>query len=186
MLRYIAARLFSTVFVIFGIVTITFAILHVVPADPARISAGLSATPEQLEKLRAEMGLKDPLYIQYIRYVKRLAVGDLGTSMLSHRRVIDDLLLYFPATLELVVAATLTFLAVGVPIGILCAMYPRRRWLTIPAEITAIAGMGIPLFWLALLLQMVFYGKLGILPATGRLDAFITPPPPTHWVLRHR
>lgn len=178
MISYLIQRLVSFVFVLGGAATIVFFIMHVAPADPARVVAGLRATPAQVEKVREEMGLNDPLIVQYGRYVRQILRGDLGTSIRTNRPIIKDLALYFPATLELVVLTTITFLTLGIGLGVLTAVYVEKRWITFPAKLLAIAGMGVPIFWLGLLAQVVFYSELGILPAVGRIAKSV--PAPQH------
>jgi len=177
-ISYLIQRLVSFVFVLGGAATIVFFIMHVAPADPARVVAGLRATPAQVEKVREEMGLNDPLIVQYGRYVRQILRGDLGTSIRTNRPIIKDLALYFPATLELVVLTTITFLTLGIGLGVLTAVYVEKRWITFPAKLLAIAGMGVPIFWLGLLAQVVFYSELGILPAVGRIAKSV--PAPQH------
>lgn len=176
MISYLIKRLISFVFVLAGAATITFFIMHVAPADPARVVAGLRATAEQVEQVREDMGLNDPLFVQYGRFVRQIVRGDLGTSMRTNRPIIKDLVLYFPATLELVVLSTIVFLALGVSLGVLTAVHVNKRWLTFPMKFVGIMGMGVPIFWLGLLAQVLFYSKLGILPAVGRIAVSVAAP----------
>ncbi len=171
--RYALQRAVGTAFVLFGVIIITFVITHAVPADPARVAAGLQATPEQVEALRRQMGLDQPIYTQLARYLRSLASGSLGTSFVSNRPVSKDLLLYFPATLELVVVATIMFLGLGLPLGIYLTISRSRvaRFLT---RAFAVTGMGVPAFWLGLMFQILFYAKLNWLPPSGRIAG--TPP----------
>lgn len=176
MLVYTIKRVGTLIFVLLGVLVIAFVITHVVPADPARVVAGLRATPEQVAKIRESMGLNDPIYVQFGRYISQLLRGDLGTSFVTSRSISRDLILYFPATLELVLAATILFLAVGIPLGIFCAVYSEHQWVTFLAKFAAIIGMGMPVFWLGLLFQIVFYAKMGLLPAAGRIAFDVAPP----------
>jgi len=175
-ISYLVKRLISFFFVLAGAATITFFIMHVAPADPARVVAGLRATAEQVDRVREEMGLNDPLFVQYGRFARQILRGDLGTSIRTNRPIIKDLALYFPATFELVVLTTLVFLSLGAGLGVLTAVYVRKRWLTFPTKLLAIIGMGVPIFWLGLLAQVVFYSKLGILPAAGRIAVSVAAP----------
>jgi peptide/nickel transport system permease protein len=172
--RYVLQRVFGTAFVLFGVVLIAFVITHVVPADPARVAAGLQATPEQVEALRKQMGLDLPVHVQLARYLRDLARGTLGTSFVSNRPVARDILLYFPATLELVTVATVVFLGLGLPLGVFLTVSRSNvaRFLT---RLLAVTGMGVPAFWLGLMFQLLFYAKLNWLPPTGRITG--TPPP---------
>lgn len=172
--RYALQRVVGAAFVLFGVIVIAFVITHVVPADPARIAAGLQATPEQVEALRKQMGLDLPLYVQFGLYLRDLAHGTLGTSFVSNRPVARDLLLYFPATLELVAVATVLFLVLGLPLGVFVVVSRSSvaRFLT---RLLAVTGMGVPAFWLGLMFQLLFYARLNWLPPTGRVTG--TPPP---------
>jgi peptide/nickel transport system permease protein len=172
---YVQRRLLSILFVLFGITVITFLITNVVPADPARVAAGLQATEDQVAELRHKMGLDDPLHVQYWRFMSNLVRGDLGRSIVTGRAVTQDLALFFPGTLELVIVSTVMFVSLGVPLGVFAAV-SRRRTARLLVKLLANAGMGVPAFWLALMLQLAFYAKLGWLPVTGRMDAGLSSP----------
>ncbi len=172
--RYVLQRVVGTGFVLLGVIIITFVITHAVPADPARVAAGLQATPEQVEALRKDMGLDLPIYVQLGRYLRDLARGSLGTSFVSNRPVARDLRLYFPATLELVVVATLMFLGLGLPLGVFLTT-SRSGVARFLIRVLAVTGMGVPPFWLGLMVQLLFYARLNWLPPTGRIAG--TPPP---------
>src|SRR5262249_43325822 len=106
---------------LFGLLCLTFAISHVVPGDPARLAAGPDANPAMVETLRTKYGLDQPLATQFARYLRGLAVGDLGASLRSRNAVRDDLVRYFPNTVELVALALLLAVVVGLPLGMLSA-----------------------------------------------------------------
>jgi peptide/nickel transport system permease protein len=173
--KLVAERAVSLIFVILGLTIIVFVLSNIIPSDPAQVAAGLSARKEQVEAVRKELGLDRPLPEQYMRYVSRLVRGDLGTSLLTRRPVIDDIKVYFPATLELVLVATAMFLLLGVPLGVLASL-TAGRWPDLLVRITAVLGMGMPAFWLALMTQVIFFGWLGWLPAVGRISPYIAPP----------
>lgn len=175
MAKLLVQRAISFVFVIFGLTTIVFTLSNIIPADPAQVAAGLSAREDQVEAIRKEMGLDRPLPEQYLRYLSRLARGDLGVSLLTRRPVIDDIKVYFPATLELCIVATLMFLLLGIPLGILSSI-TAGRWPDLITRFGAVIGMGLPAFWLALMTQVVFFRWLGWLPAVGRISPYISPP----------
>jgi peptide/nickel transport system permease protein len=146
-----------------------------VPGDPARLAAGPQATPEMYEQIRREFGLDDPLPVQYWSYVSNLARGDWGDSILSRRPVGEDLRLYWPATLELVLVAMFIATAVGVPLGVVSAVRVDRAVDQI-ARLFALLGVSMPAFWLALLLQLFFALRLDWLPVGGRLDSMVEAP----------
>jgi peptide/nickel transport system permease protein len=176
MLKYLAKRVLQLVFVLFGALVIAFVLMHVVPADPARAVAGMRATRAQVEAIAEKMGLNDPLYVQFGRYLSRLAKGDLGISPVTYRPVAQDLAMYLPATLELVLVASLIVLIGGVGLGVFAAVYSHRKLLTLVVKTVGTVGMGVPVFWLGLVLQTIFYGKLALLPATGRIASGIALP----------
>src|SRR6476661_5220101 len=116
--RYILRRVLLIIPTLFGVSLLTFALSRVVPGDPARLAAGAQATPEMYQQLREEFGLDQPLPLQYWHYLTGLLQGDWGRSILSRRPVIEDLRVFWPATLELVIAAMLIAVAIGVPLGV--------------------------------------------------------------------
>ncbi len=166
---YVLRRLVLITPVALGLVTMTFLISHVIPADPARVWAGPQARPEQVELIRKRYHLDEPLWIQYYYYIHDLARGDLGFSPYTHRPVVQDILTYFPVTLELTLLSTALTIALGVPLGVISAL-KRDSWIDHATRILALLGTSTPVFWLGLLMQLVFFYYLGWLPATGRID----------------
>jgi peptide/nickel transport system permease protein len=165
---------------LFGLLCLTFAISHVMPGDPARLAAGPDANQSMVDTLRARYGLDRPLPVQFARYVGGLVRGDLGESLRSRNAVRDDLLLYFPNTFELVTLALLVAVAIGVPLGMLSAVY-RDTWVDHWTRIVSVSGVALPAFWLGLMLQLLVALHLGWLPLGGRLGLTATPPAPvTH------
>lgn len=175
MLTFLARRLVFLVFVVIGVSLLTFIISHLVPADPVRLLLGRTATAQQIASLNHSLGLDKPLPVQYLIYMGNLLHGDFGMSTSSHRPVIDDFADYFPATVELTLYALAICLLVGLPLGVLSAL-TKDRWPDALTRIFSIAGVALPLFWLGLVLQVIVYGRLHLLPATDRLDAFVNPP----------
>lgn len=163
--------------VLFGVTLLTFVLSHVIPADPIRAAAGPYARSDQIEKLRKEFGMDKPLTIQYLSYLQRLAHGDLGISIHTRRPVLNDLLHFFPATLEVTIIAAFLMLAIGIPLGVVSATH-ENHFLDNLSRLFSLAGVSSPMFWVALLLQLLFFAKLHLLPADGRLD-LLTPVPPT-------
>ena len=165
---------------LFGLLCLTFAISHVVPGDPARLAAGPDANAAMVETIRTKYGLDRPLTAQFVRYVRGLAGGDFGESLRSRNAVRDDLARYFPNTFELVALALLLAVAVGVPLGMLSAVY-RDTWIDHWARVVSVSGVALPAFWLGLMLQLVVALFLGWLPLGGRLGLSAAPPAPiTH------
>ncbi len=173
---YLIRRLVLIVPVFVGLSIITFIISHMVPGDPVRLAAGPQASKQELEALTVEFGLDKPLHIQYLNYMKGLLRGDLGRSMLDHHLVRTDLMRYFPATLELVIVATILAIVIGVPAGVAAAVF-RDKWPDQTSRILSISSISMPNFWLAIMLQLILVQHLGILPLSGRFDPR-TPFPP--------
>lgn len=174
-LRFVAKRLLLMIPILIGISILTFTISNTIPGDPARLILGPKATPETLAALQEEMGLNDPMYVQYGRYMAGIFQGDLGKSTYSQRPVIEDLVRYFPATLELTMFAMIITLLIGIPFGIISASKKDK----IADQITrvfALMGVAMPAFWLGLLFLLFFYLKLGVFPGSGRLDSGMSPP----------
>jgi peptide/nickel transport system permease protein len=168
---------------LFGLLCLTFAISHVVPGDPARLAAGPDANPSMVETIRVKYGLDRSLGVQFARYLRGLATGDLGESLRSRNAVRDDLARYFPNTFELVALALLLAVAVGLPLGMLSAVY-RDTWVDHAARVVSVSGVALPAFWLGLMLQLLIALSLGWLPLGGRLGLTAAPPAPiTHLLL---
>src|SRR3954467_1400501 len=158
-----------------GVSVITFAISHVIPADPAVAALGDHASDEQIAQFRAEYKLDRPLPEQYLTYANGILHGDLGRSIRTRRAVADDLADSFPATLELSFTALLVSIVVGIPFGIWSAL-SRGKVPDIFVRLFALAGGSIPVFWLGLIVIGVGYYQLGWFPGGGRIDPFVAPP----------
>lgn len=171
----IRQRSWGLLLVVAGVCVITFIISHLIPGDPARLLAGDRASDEIVQHIREQLGLNLPLWQQFIRYVEQLLHGDLGMSIRTGRPVLEDLKTFFPATLELAFCALLIALVVGVPLGVLSAVY-KNRWLDHLVRLLALTGISTPAFWLGLGVIVLFYGKLNLLPGGGRLDDWLDPP----------
>lgn len=168
---------------LFGLLCITFAVARVVPGDPARLAAGPDANEDMVETLRVKYGLDQPMPVQFVRYLRGVLVGDLGQSLRSRNAVADDLLRYFPNTFELVTLSLLLAVALGIPLGMLSAVY-KDTWVDHTARIVSVSGVALPAFWLGLMLQLVIALHLGLLPLGGRLPLTASPPEPiTHLLL---
>jgi len=166
--RLLARRSVGIVWVLFGIAVLTFVVVQLIPGDPARVAVGPEATPEMLDQARADLGLDRPLAVQFGRYVVRLVRGDLGTSLLTRRPVLADLVDRYPATGELTLASILLSALVGIPLGVASAV-GRGRAVDHLTRLVALVGVSLPVFWLGLVLQWVFYGQLDWLPVGSRL-----------------
>src|SRR4051812_23410651 len=177
MIGYLLQRLALMLVTVAGMSVLVFVITHVLPGDPARMVAGLDATPAIIESIREELGLDRPIYEQYVLYMGALARGDFGKSFITKRPVGADLRDFFPATVELALFAMAVSVAISLPLGILSASR-QGRFLDGLTRLVATAGAAMPIFWLGLILQFAFYANLGWLPAGYRLDPAYPPPPP--------
>ncbi|MBW1699352.1 MAG: ABC transporter permease [Deltaproteobacteria bacterium] len=176
MKQYILKRFLFMALSLFGLMTITFIISRVAPGDPAALAAGPDASHDMVEVIRKEFGLDKPVIVQYFNYIKGLLQGDLGRSIRTRRLVIDDLIRFFPATFELTVFSLFLAVILGVPSGVLCAVY-RDRFPDHAARIFSVSGLAMPMFWLALMLQLVFALRFDVLPVGGRIDMLSELPP---------
>lgn len=155
----------------FGLLLITFIIGRIVPIDPVLAVVGDKASPAVYEKARIAMGLHLPLWQQFVIYLTNVFKGDLGTSVLTARPVLEDIIRVFPATLELSVTATFIGVIIGIPLGVLSAVR-RGSLLDHITRVIGLLGYSLPIFWLGLMALMVFYAKLDWLPGPGRIDVF--------------
>jgi len=173
--QYLIRRLGTLTITLIGIMMITFFISLVVPLDPLAAIAGPQAPQETVERLRILYGFDQPIYIQFARYIKRLAHGDLGTSFQTGRPVLEDIIHFFPATIELATLALIVAILVGIPLGVLSAVY-RNSPIDHFSRVLSLIGVSVPVFWLGLVLLLIFYFKLGWFPEPGRLDIMLMEP----------
>jgi peptide/nickel transport system permease protein len=164
--RYLLSRLAQLVPVVFGVVTIVFLLIHLIPGDPVEIMLGESAVAAQKEELRRDLKLDRPIAAQYAEFLGGLATGDLGVSFRSREPVLREILSRFPATLLLAAASLLVAVSIAVPLGILSAMR-RHSWLDHFSAFLAMLGLSMPNFWLGPLLILVFSIHLGLFPVGG-------------------
>src|SRR5690242_11141178 len=177
MARYIARRLLLMVVAALGVTVISFAISHAVPADPVVSNLGQQASqrPEIVAAFRARWGLDRPLYEQYLTFVGNLAHGDLGTSINTRRPIATDVAQFLPATVELSTVSIAFALVIGLPLGVLAAIY-RDGLVDHVARLVSLVGVSIPIFWLAAVALVVFYATLQIAVGPGRLGPQIQAP----------
>ena len=167
--RYFGRRLLELIPVFFGVLVVVFVIAHLTPGDPVQIALGEHATPEALERLRAELNLDEPLPVQFARYLGQAVRGDLGRSIQTNERVIVELATRFPATIELTFSAMLIASAVGILTGVVAAAR-RNTWFDGASMLVALFGFSMPIFWLGIMLILLFAAYLGWFPISGRLD----------------
>ncbi|HET7409777.1 MAG TPA: ABC transporter permease [Paracoccaceae bacterium] len=167
----VARTLIALVLTFIGLTAVTFTIGRVMPADPVLAIVGNRAPQEQYERVYRELGLDRPIYEQYVRYLGELVQGDLGTSIMTNRPVVEDVARFFPATLELATVATLIGVVLGIPMGVWAAVR-QGRMVDHAVRVFGLVGYSMPVFWLGMLGLLVFYGKLGWVSGPGRLDVF--------------
>ena len=163
------------VLMLFALLALTFSISHIAPGDPAALAAGPDATKEMIEQLRERFGLDRPLYEQFLRYVGGVIQGDFGQSLHTGKSVSEDLARYFPASLELVLYSIAIAVILGIPLGVLSA-FAQNSWLDHLIRIISVSGVGLPMFWLGLILQQVFALHMDLLPLGGQLEMMTDPP----------
>lgn len=176
MARYIVRRLLLMILVLLGMSIMTFALSRVVPGNPARLLAGPHARQEQVDALAERYNLSGPIVEQYVIYMGGLLRGDLGLSVTTRRPVAQDLAEFLPATIELTATAFLITAVVGIPLGVLSAMR-RGSAVDYASRLFSVAGVSMPIFWLGLVLQVIFYKHLSLLPIGGRLGILDIEPP---------
>lgn len=165
----VLARVGWSLVVVWAAVTATFVLSRVVPADPARLAAGMQAGPEQVAQVRRQLGLDRPLLSQYVSYVIGLLRGDFGDSIQTRRSVAADVKAFLPATLELVVISFALFALVGTTLGVLWAVWPRGPH-ALMIRVGSLVGAAVPIFWVGLVFQLVFGSRLGWFPIAGNLE----------------
>jgi len=166
MLRFLAGRLVQSAFILLGVTMITFGLLFLIPADPVRMIAGRSATPETIESIRAQLGLDQPIPVQYARYLGNLVQGDMGRSYVQKARVSELIASRLPATLQLMAAAIFFELLIGLPAGIF-ASTRRNRPSDKLVMVLSFIGVSAPQFVVGLLLIYVFAFKFELFPLGG-------------------
>ncbi len=168
--RYFVRRILETIPLMLIISIFVFMFIHLLPGDPAKTLAGVEATVEEVEAIREEWGLNDPLIVQYGNYMKDLLRGDMGRSLKSSTPVTELILSRFQYTIQLVLAGVLWAPALGIFIGVMCAI-KRGKAFDLGGMLFAIAGLSAPGFWVGLMLIQVFAVTLGWLPSGG-LDSW--------------
>jgi peptide/nickel transport system permease protein len=163
---FVARRIALAIVVVLGVIVVTFVVVHVVPGDPAATWAGPHASAAQIARARTFLGLDQPLAEQLINYLGGIAGGNWGISIHTHRSVLSDLMTAAPASLELVITALVLATIMGIPLGLVSARRPGRA-ADQAIRAGSILGISMPIFWMALTLQLIFSQRLKWLPAAG-------------------
>lgn len=175
--RYLLRRLLLAGPTLLGVLFITFALTRIIPGNPIDRMVGFFVSDERRAEIMREHGLDQPYRIQFVRYLGGLVRGDLGTSFLTSRPVVDDLRQRFPATLELTVCAMTIAVLAAVPLGVASAVW-KDSWVDHLGRVLSVIGVSVPVFWFGLVLVYLFFFKLGIAPPPiGRLEPSVVAPP---------
>ncbi|MBV8407711.1 MAG: ABC transporter permease [Alphaproteobacteria bacterium] len=176
MLKLLLSRLATAVPSIVGVVIVTFMLTRMLPGDPAAYFAGLSASPQAIDEVRAKLGLDKSLPEQFVAYLVDLLHGNLGNSLSTGQPVAAEIATRLPASAELTLVALILAVAIAIPLGVLAAV-KQGTWIDHLCRIVTTAGVSLPVFFTGLLFAYVFYYLLQIAPApSGRLDVFLSPP----------
>ena len=176
MLQFILRRALYAIPSLFGLLIFTFLLIRIVPADPAAALAGDNATPQQIANIRHQYGFDRPIVEQLFLYLGQVLQFNFGESQYSHRPVGLDIRQRLPATPELTLSALLIATSLGVPLGVVAAVY-HNRWPDFVLRFFSITGVAIAAFWFAIMLQLLFAMELEWLPLRGRMGNGIVPPP---------
>jgi ABC-type dipeptide/oligopeptide/nickel transport system permease component len=176
MLTYVARRVLVAIPTLIGAATVSFLLMRLIPGDPARVIAGVNATPEDVARIRHQLGLDQPVLLQYLQFVGNLFRLNLGISARTGQPVLDEITSRLPYTIELAVLSVAIAVVVGVSLGVIAA---TRHNTAVDVVISSVAvfGVSIPVFWTGLLLIIVFAVDLHLLPAAGASepDGFVLP-----------
>lgn len=157
--------------VVIGITFLVFMIMQLAPGDPVRMILGDSAEPEAIEAMREEMGLNDPVLVQYGRYMVNLLHGDMGTSYTNQRPVAHEVFSRVPATFELALVSAVVSILIAIPLGVVAAVKQNTLFDNL-SMVLSLVGISMPAFWLALMLMLVFSLRLGWFPVQGNSDGW--------------
>jgi peptide/nickel transport system permease protein len=171
---YTISRLLQAIPVLFLCSVAVFLVLRLIPGDPAEALAGEEATQERIQEIRVQLGLADPVPVQYVRWISDLARADMGRSLRTGISVRELLKLSLPATLELAVASYAVALLIGIPLGVVAGIAPRSGWDWSLSGYTMVT-LGIPNFLLGILLLWAFAVHIGWFPSSGRVSIFDDP-----------
>lgn len=172
---YICKRLFHLVLIMFGVCVVVFLMLRMIPGDPAQLLLGEFASPEELERLREQLGLNQSLFTQFWIYLSNIVQGDLGNSVRTNAPVAGEIWVRLIATLELSLAAMFIATVFGIAAGVLSAVRQHSFW-DYGAMFMALVGVSMPIFWLGLMLIYLFSVKYPLLPMMGRISLGIEVP----------
>jgi ABC-type dipeptide/oligopeptide/nickel transport system permease component len=164
--QYVVWRLIQLILVLIGISIVVFVTMHVLPGDVATLLLGDKATAQQLDDLRHQLGLDQPVYVQYFRFAADALQGDFGLSLRNNRPAFEEVWIAFPVTIQLSFTALVLATAIGVPLGVMAAVKPLSRFDNVVMTVS-LFGVSMPIFWLGLMMILVFGAFLDLLPIGG-------------------
>lgn len=173
---YLVRRTLGIIPTLFGLSIIIFFISRVLPGSPVKAALGKGASKEAVQRVREDMGLDNPLPVQYLDWLTGVFQGDWGQSLLTGDNVFHGIVTRLPATLELIIVAMSLAVLISVPFGVIAGTN-KDRWPDYLSRLTALVGVSMPRWWLAIVLQVMFVAWFDLLPLTGRLSDNVTPPP---------
>lgn len=173
---YLLGRFVASIVTLLGVVLVLVVLIQFLPGDPARVIAGLQATPAQVERIRQQMGLDDPVPVQYWTFLNHLAHGNMGISARTGDSVVSEIAARFPFTLELAILGTIFGVVFGILLGVVAATH-KDKWTDSIVSMVGVMGISMPVYWLGILLIMLFAVKLKVLPVSGAssLDSLVLP-----------
>ncbi len=175
MQAYIIRRLIAGIFVLLILSVVVFLLLRIAPGDPARLRCGIGGTPECVADVRDQLGLNDSLPVQYLGWLGDVVTGDLGEATFTRRPVIESLKQRLPVTVELLIISLLVTIAIGVPFGVISALY-RNSPSDYVVRVSAVMGLSVPNFWLGTLVILIPLELWGYAPPLGRTVSFFQDP----------
>ena len=175
MAQYVVHRLLQLAFVLLGVSVVVFVTMHMLPGDVAQMLLGDRATNEALAAMRQQLGLDQPIWVQYLRFLLDALHGDFGTSLATNHPAVTDVLVAFPVTLQLTICALGVSTLIGVPLGVLTAVWNGSRFDAVMMTLT-LFGVSMPIFWLGLMLLILFAAVLGWVPVGGLMPVGLEPP----------
>ncbi len=168
MVKYVLKRLLFAVPMLIAISFFTCVMTRLIPGDPAKALLGERASPETIKKIREAYGLNDPIHVQYLKFLRNIFSGELGESIQSGEKIGEEIITYFPGTIELTFAAMIFGVTIGVLLGVLLA-YKRNTWIDYMGTSFSFVGISIPIFWLGLILMYFLSVKYDLFPLQGRI-----------------
>ncbi|GEO24446.1 peptide ABC transporter [Alicyclobacillus acidoterrestris] len=173
-MAYIVKRLLTMIPVLLFLSMMVFSLIHLIPGDPAQIILGQDATPSAVAALRAQMGLNQPLFMQYVQWMGKLLHGNFGTSLIDHEAVMKLIGQRLPVTVELAIGTLIVALLIAFPLGILAAVY-RGKWADFVALFTSTIGLAVPPFWIGIIFLLLFTVKVHLFQSSGYVPIWQNP-----------